>query len=134
MRCSAGYTLTIDPDFTATCRQQGGGLNNQGYSCVRRTGTQSVGVNVTYFSNITNCGGGHCNSTPTPVLTDVAFLPERNSIKRNLIALGRLVLPCTNAFGPAECYVDGVCVHSTGTANGFSASASSANGSYDCQP
>jgi hypothetical protein len=42
-------------------------------------------------------------------------------------------LPCTNSFGPAECYIDGVCSSQFAMGPGGSASTRTAAGSYDCQ-
>jgi len=130
--CPTGYTRTLDFDYISTCRQKDPVFNQHGYSCVKVTGTQSNGVAVTYMTNTNNCGSGHCVSTPTVVRTDQLFSSTNNSIKLSQTAFGRLILPCTNGFGPAECYIDGVCVTSSASANGWGTQASSASGSYDC--
>ena len=130
--CPTGYTPKLDADYVFTCRQKDPVRNPHGYSCVKVSGTQGNGVAVTYMTNTDNCGGGHCVSTPTAVRTDQLFSSTQSSIKLSQTAFGRLILPCNRGFGPGECYIDGVCVTSSATANGFGAQASSASGSYDC--
>jgi hypothetical protein len=129
IRCASGYTRSNEFKYQTLCRNPTGGVS---YGCVKQTGPQSLGVAVTYFSNTQSCGGGQCVTTPIAIRTDQAVNSGYDAIELGMTSLGRLVLPCSNGQGPGECYVDGVCVSSSGNANAFSAQTSSAAGSYDC--
>jgi hypothetical protein len=90
------------------------------------------GVTNTYFSNVDNCGSGHCQNQPTAVRVGMAISPNWYA-SDDLWAIGLFALPCTNNNGPAECYIDGVCSNEFAMGPGGSASALTAAGSYDCQ-
>lgn len=86
----------------------------------------------TYFSNMNNCGSGHCQDQPVAVLTG-SSTATNSGASQSLTAFGFFKLPCTNGYGPAECYVDGVCSTQYAMGPGGSASTRTAAGSYDCQ-
>lgn len=130
LTCFAPYQKVLDPDYVSACDTGG----NPGYACVYNNGTEHVGVAVTYFTNVTNCGSGACVSTPTAIRTDQAIATNENVVGTSLTALGYFVLPCANGNGPAECDINGVCSSHSANANTFSAQTTTAAGSYDCNP
>lgn len=88
-------------------------------------------VSNTYFSNESNCGSGHCVTEPTAVTSGFSISPN-SMASHSIWSVGRFIIPCVNNFGPAECYLDGVCSDQFAMGPGGSASTRTAAGSYDC--
>jgi hypothetical protein len=99
--------------------------------CVHSYG--AVNVASLYFSNTTNCGSGHCITVPEAVGFTTSSSSTADSVESSLSAFGTFTFPCANSFGPAECYIDGVCAFHSASGNGGSVSVGTTGaGSYDC--
>jgi hypothetical protein len=122
--CNSGDTLSIVQTRT------GWGTGVETETCLHTVGFAAV--TNTFFSNTSNCGSGHCQNVPTPVATYSAGSSGYANASQSLWAIGYFVISCNNGFGPAECYVDGVCSSQFAMGPGGSASTRTAAGSYDC--
>lgn len=115
-----GYSLVIDPDYP--CKNPS--TNPSGFACVKKNGTESIGMNITYFTNI--------NGTPTPILTEQVSVTDRNFVGKSYIALGTVSFNCGVNF-PPECEVHGVCTAHSANSPAGSVSTSTASGFTTCQ-
>ncbi|HEX6273557.1 MAG TPA: hypothetical protein VFZ53_10960 [Polyangiaceae bacterium] len=122
--CNAGDKLSIVQTRTSW------GTVVETRTCIHTVGFAAV--TNTYFSNTSNCGSGHCQNVPTPVATYSALNSGYANASQSLTAIGYFVISCNNGFGPAECYVDGVCSSQFAMGPGGAASTRTAAGSYDC--
>jgi hypothetical protein len=92
-----GFKLTYDTDYVGLCK---GGQNLSGLSCVKISGTEHVGVEISYFTTVTG--------SPTVILTEPLLLTNATSVGKSYTSLGTQFLACpyTPTF---ECAVSGVC-------------------------
>jgi hypothetical protein len=125
LKCAPPYSLVFDPEYITRCR---GGANTSGRSCVWKTGTQQVGLRITYFTN--------APGVSTPLLTEDLLLNDYASFGKTYMAFGTKSLACVDNPTLA-CAVDGVCAHSsartTTSTSSLFATVPTAAGSQTCQ-